>query len=139
MQKNYHTKCKDSIISFIEQRKDTTFTAADVLSFLNEQNLSVNVTTVYRNIEKLTENGVLIKRKSADNESCEYQTATVDSCHNHIHMQCSSCGKLFHLECDFMHDIAKHLNEHHHFALDCTDSMLKGLCEQCLKGKYDSI
>ena len=95
MQKSYNTKSKDLIMKFVEKHSDKAFTAADIIRFLDEQNFSVNTTTVYRNIEKLTKTGTLIKRKSTGNESCEYQLATVDTCQEHIHMQCTSCSKFF--------------------------------------------
>ena len=35
------------------------------------------------------------------------------------------------MECHFMEEITKHLYEHHRFSLECSGSVLMGLCENC--------
>ena len=54
-------------------------------------------------------------------------------CSHHLHMHCVKCGKVFHLNCSFMDEIAHHLNEEHGFVIDCEKSVLMGLCEECRK------
>ena len=38
---------------------------------------------------------------------------------------------MIHLECGFMKDILAHLEEHHGFALECSSSVLYGMCREC--------
>lgn len=135
-QKNYKTKTKDLINEFILNHHDSTFSASDVFDFLKKCDSTVNVTTVYRNIDRLVEKGVLIKRKSDSDDAARFQVVSEDSdCGHHIHLQCSDCGKLFHMECDFMDEIREHLMKDHSFFLDCRVSVLKGLCEDCRSKK----
>ena len=103
-QKKYRTKSKDAIMTYLEMH----------------------------NLDKLTESGVVLKYKTAEDECCRYQCAKPHAhCHEHIHMQCRSCGKILHLECEFMEEIIKHLYDHHRFTLECSGSVLMGMCEAC--------
>ena len=134
--KNYKTKTKDLINEFILKHHDVTFSAAEISDFLKKCDSTVNVTTVYRNIDRLVEKGILIKRKSDSDDAARYQVVSGDSdCEHHIHLQCTDCGKLFHMECDFMDEIQKHLMLDHGFFLDCRQSVLKGLCNTCRSSK----
>lgn len=135
MQKQYRTKWKDSITEYLKDHADNSFSASDIYLDLKEDEAPINITTVYRNLEKLTDSGVLMKYKTAGEEFYRYQYVLPHgNCQEHIHMQCRQCGKLLHLECGFMKEITGHLMEHHGFSLECNGSMLSGLCKDC-RGK----
>ena len=135
MQKQYRTKWKDSIKEYLQSHADKSFSASDIYLDLIENEASINLATVYRNLEKMTDSGMLMKYKMAGEEFCRYQYVEPHgNCRQHIHMQCRQCGRLFHLECGFMNEITDHLMEHHGFSLECNGSMLSGLCKEC-RGK----
>ena len=52
------------IIEYIEQNRDRRFRAAEIYSYLLEQGQQVNLTTIYRNLDKLEENKLLMKYKT---------------------------------------------------------------------------
>lgn len=132
VQKEYRTKSRKDMIEYMELQKDKRFCALDVYSYLEENGKKVNLATIYRNLEKMTETGLLLKYKSPEDGSCMYQyVATQNTCHTHLHMHCGKCGKIVHLECDFMEEIRKHIKEHHGFYLECQNSTLNGLCKEC--------
>ena len=133
MQKNnYRTKNKDAIMTYLQLHKEHSFSAYDVNEYMQQQGNQVNLTTIYRNLDKLTECGIIMKYKTAEEECCRYQCVKPQArCHEHIHMQCRECGKILHMECEFMEEITKHLYDHHKFLLDCSGSVLMGLCADC--------
>ena len=45
--------------------------------------------------------------------------------------QCKKCGKLTHLDCDFLSGFEKHIMEHHGFSLEYSGSILYGICKDC--------
>lgn len=133
-QKKYHTRSKDAIRTYLNTHREHSFSAYDINEYMQEQGIQVNLTTIYRNLDKLMESGEIMKYKTAGDEFCRYQcTRPHAQCHEHIHMQCRECGKVLHLECDFMEDIVKHLYEHHKFTLECSGSVLMGVCAACRK------
>lgn len=132
MKTTYRTKCKTEIMEYLQSHKDKSFKAADVYDDMRKRNISVNLVTVYRNLERLTEEGCLMKYKTSEDDSFLYQyVESCFQCNEHLHMQCRRCGRLFHMECDFMDEINEHLLEHHGFELDCGGSVLTGICRKC--------
>lgn len=132
MKKNYNTKGKDIILSYMQAHADRNFSANDVYQYLQENDTKMNITTVYRNLDRFADMGMLMKLKNAEDDRCRYQYKHPDgNCDEHIHMQCRECGKIFHLECRFMSEIAEHLYAHHGFTLESAGSMLNGLCKEC--------
>lgn len=134
--KNYNTKCKSLIASFLKKSGDRRVSAADVYNHLLKSGCQANRTTVYRNLEKMTEQGSVIKYKTSDSECALYQMVSEhehSSCHDHLHLQCESCGKIIHLECEFMHMLSEHLLEDHGFVIKCSGSVLLGRCKDCAK------
>ena len=136
MQKSYHTKTSDLIAQFIQTKMDHGFTAAELSTFLKENGVDVNKTTVYRNLDKMTESGKLIKRKSMASDAFVYQTAEEDGhCAEHIHFQCCKCGSVIHLSdkktSQYLNSISKELG----LQINLSLSSLSGICPQC--GKDD--
>ena len=130
--RTYQTKSREKILNYLKKNADYSLSAAEVHSYLKQNDETMNLTTVYRNLDKLAELGMLMRVKSADGDCCKYQYISEQrNCSEHLHMQCRECGKLFHLECEFMDDITEHLMRHHGFSLESSGSMLSGLCQEC--------
>jgi Fe2+ or Zn2+ uptake regulation protein len=47
-------------------------------------------------------------------------------CEEHLHLQCIKCGRIFHLECEFMDEIAAHIQSEHGFFIECKRSIIYG-------------
>jgi len=132
LQKLYHTKTTDLISQFIQSKQEVGFTASELSSFLKENGVEVNKTTVYRNLDKMTESGKLIKHKSLISDGFVYQTTEEENhCAEHIHFQCCKCGSVIHLSDektnDYLHSISKDLG----FEIDLNLSSLNGICKKC--------
>ena len=48
-------------------------------------------------------------------------------------IKCIKCGKIVHLDCDFMDELKEHLYRDHGFRLQCSGDMLHGICQDCEK------
>ena len=139
MPREYKTKSKSQIMDYITAQKDKQFSAQQVYDYLSGEKTQINLATVYRNLDKLAEDGVLLRYRSMGSNSVMYQYAVEDKdCHNHLHMRCRECGKIIHLECGFMQEIAEHLLRDHGFTVECEGSVILGICREC-KTAEDSI
>ena len=116
MPKTYHTKATQEIEQYLSLQKDKSFCVADVYHYLESNNVDVNQSTVYRTLDRMTDNGVLVR---------------FNNCDAHLHMQCRKCGKVMHLDCAFMDEIRKNLMKQYGFTLECNGSTLSGLCRNC--------
>ncbi len=130
--RSYNTKTGKMILEFFCANRDRAFGADEVFGYLKAQNTSVNLATVYRNINKLVKEKRIVKYNGDGGLKSVFQIAGTDNkCDEHIHIKCVKCGRVQHLECDFMDEIKHHLYEEHGFQLNCSGSVLYGVCKKC--------
>lgn len=132
LQKSYHTKTSDLISQFIQTKQEVGFSAGELSAFLKENGVIVNKTTVYRNLDKMTESGKLMKHKSLVSDGFIYQTVEEENhCAEHIHFQCCKCGSVIHLDdektSEYLHSVSKDLG----LEIDLNLSSLNGICQKC--------
>ena len=131
---NYNTKARKYILDFLQSRQDSTVSAADITVHLNNMGAAVNQATVYRYLNRLSRENRVLKFTDSKTKKSVYRFVGEDrGCDGHIHTKCVSCGRLMHVECDFMEDIKNLLAEDHGFLLQCDGSILSGVCEECQK------
>lgn len=129
---SYRTASRRKILEFLQSNSDRTVNAADIDTYLKESGSDVNLTTIYRYLDKLTKEGTLIRYASDKGGHAAYQYVEQGhGCDAHLHMKCVQCGRIIHLDCGFMKEIAEHIEQDHGFALQCKNSILYGVCRAC--------
>lgn len=129
---SYSTKARKYILDFLEARGEKAVSAADIINHLNEKNAGVNPATVYRCLNRLSAEHRVLKITEEKTQKSVYRLIGNNrNCNEHIHIKCTRCGKVMHLECEFMKEIKEHLLKSHGFALRCEGSVLYGLCRDC--------
>ena len=113
---SYNTRQRELILDYIKKNAKKHLTADDIADALKAE--QVGKTTVYRYLEKLCEQNIVRKFILSEGKSACYQYNDEKQCHDHFHMKCLKCGKLFHLECDHLKDIAAHISKMHDFTID---------------------
>lgn len=132
----YATASRKRILDFLKQSSDRTVTAAEIGSYLKENDSEVNITTIYRYLDKLEREGTVLKYVAEKGNQAVYQYVEIGHrCEEHLHLKCMECGRIIHLECSFMEEIAEHIEKDHGFLLQCKNSILYGTCEECRKKK----
>lgn len=130
----YATANRKRIMEYLKQNGNRTVTVADISFFLKENGSEVNVTTIYRFLDKLVKEGSVLKYVAEKGSQTVYQYVEQGhKCEEHLHLKCTECGCIIHLECAFMDEIAEHIQRDHGFALQCKNSILYGICENCRK------
>ncbi len=132
LQKSYHTKTFALISQFIQQNEEKGFTAGELSDFLRANDVAVNKTTVYRNLDKMTEIGQLVKYKSSISDGFIYQLAEENhNCNEHIHFQCRKCGSVIHLDDEKTSEYLKSISSEMGLEIDLNLSSLNGICRKC--------
>lgn len=132
--KDYKSQYKSWIVDYFERHEDEIISASDLLVKMRDDGLSINQATVYRNLDRLEASGLIQGHRLDDKGEKYYQYLREGhDCPHHLHLYCHDCGKVIHLDCEFMHSIEEHLLKDHGFTLDCGYSVLVGLCEDCRK------
>ena len=130
---SYETKQSRLVDEFLKSHNSKHFSAEDVYFSLVSKGERIGRTTVYRQLDRLVENGKARKFFVGENEACCYQYNDADHCHNHYHLKCSGCGALIHTECEFLDKLASHIFSDHQFTLDGSKTVLYGTCKACAK------
>lgn len=130
----YNTAARSRILGFLKENKERAVNANDILKVLNNGGNDVNITTVYRYLDKLTESGQVMKYIAENGTRAVYQYVEDDHhCQEHLHLQCTKCGAIVHLDCSFMDEIAEHVSLEHGFKIQCRNSIIYGVCRNCLE------
>ncbi|MCR5067308.1 MAG: transcriptional repressor [Erysipelotrichaceae bacterium] len=130
----YKTRQKDTLQEYLQSIPHRHFTIADVCDHFSAQGRPIGQTTVYRQIEKMVDEGKVNKYTFEGNSAAcfEYKGDECQSAAGQcFHCKCEKCGKLIHLHCADLTNVEKHLLEHDHFVLDVRRTVFYGLCDQC--------
>ena len=125
--KSYNTKQKNIILEEIQNQKKE-FTVKDIYSKLENQ---VGLTTIYRLIDKLVEDGKL--SKNIDNNIPYYQYLEECEEKNHFYLKCNKCKNMIHIDCDCIENLSTHIKKNHQFQLDKEHIIINGYCNKCKK------
>ena len=126
MRSNYNTTQKSMIMDVIKEF-DSEFTINDVFSKLNDK---VGMTTIYRMIDKLIEEGLVVKSvNKSGNTTYQY----LEKCNhsNHFYLKCDTCGKLEHVDCDCINELSSHIVKNHKFKVNKENIVISGICNEC--------
>ena len=131
--KNYKTTSHKKIMEYFADNQDKMVKVADIDGYLKKEGVEVNSSTIYRYLNKLSQDGTIIKYVASKGEMSSFQYIGNDghNCKEHLHLRCIKCEKIIHLECDFMDEISEHIMDHHGFSLICESSVLYGVCKKC--------
>lgn len=135
----YQTAQSRRILALLQENKTRHLTAEEVYLLLKEKGETVGQTTVYRQLERLCEQGAVRKFAGADGGSACFQfTENGTVCKAHYHLKCTACGKLLHAQCEFLNELSDHIRAEHGFAVDGSRTVLYGLCADCAKKENKS-
>ena len=132
----YKTKQRDLLLKYLESVSGKHITANDVCEYFKEQGDAIGQSTVYRQLERLVDEGIINKYIIDSNSPACFEYIGGD-CHDDdevcFHCKCEKCGRLIHLHCDELSGIGKHLFDEHDFKMDPMRTVFYGLCENCNK------
>lgn len=133
---SYTTASRTKILEYLKKNGDRTVNVNDISNYLKENQSEVNITTIYRYLDKLAKEGTVIKYVAEKGNQAVYQYVEQGHhCDEHLHLKCVKCGCIIHLECDFMREIAEHIKKDHGFELQCKNSIIYGMCSKCQENK----
>ncbi len=128
----YTTASRKKILEYLMQNSDRAVSANKIWMYLRECDSEVNITTIYRYLDKLAKEGTVMKYVAEKGGQAVYQYVELGHhCEEHLHLKCVRCGKIIHLDCAFMDEICMHILSDHGFTLQCRNSILYGVCAQC--------
>lgn len=127
--KIYKTNQKELVLSYIKNSNKAHINAKEIYEALKEE--KIGLTTIYRHLEKLTSEGILIKTIIDENSPACFEYTGHEEKEACYHLKCLNCGKLIHLHCDEITGLEKHIYDEHGFKVDQKRTVFFGLCKEC--------
>ena len=136
-QTTYRTKQSELVLNCFKSNQGKHLTVEEICSYLKENGTPVGTTTVYRQVQKLSDEGVITKYNvDAENGAC-FQYSGED-CKMHFHLKCVECSNLIHATCTYIESVEDHIFDHHGFKVDNTKTVFYGICQDCLRRRKKS-
>ncbi|MBE5959423.1 MAG: transcriptional repressor [Lachnospiraceae bacterium] len=132
---SYKTKQQSEIIKYLETMPGVHFTVKSLVEHFEKEGSSLGMTTAYRQLEKMVDDGVVKKYVFDGNSPACFEYApegVKKEGEVQFHCKCEKCGTIIHLHCEDLSFIEKHLLEHHSFLLNPMRTVFYGLCEKCM-------
>ncbi len=105
-------------------------TADELLSFLQQENSNIGITTLYRNLNQLTDAGIIKKIDGLD-PSAHFDHNTFE----HYHFICEKCKKVYDVPADIAPGLIKNVQLATGFEIKSHDIVFHGICSECKKRK----
>ena len=103
-------------------------TADEIYDMIVQEHPTISRGTVYRNLNRLAEMGKIRKMEIPGGpdrfDHC---------CHDHCHVKCERCGRVFEVDMDYITGLEKNIRDTHGFAFTGYDILFRGICPECGK------
>jgi len=128
---NYMTSQKEELLHYMKDHAGEHLTAMDVYNGMKTTGAKIGLTTVYRNLDKLSAEGEVIKFIVDENAPACFVYGEEEEISSDCHCRCLECGKLIHMHCHELERLSAHMREEHAFVIDPRRSVFYGLCSEC--------
>ncbi len=131
---HYQTEQKRILLAYMKAHSDRAFTVEELCEQMKKEPDLTAVpgkSTVYRVMPELVEEGQVKRFVKENSRKFLYQMMCGEHCAQHLHMKCSVCGKLYHMEDEESEALLLQVMKKHHFHVDEGKTVLFGQCEDC--------
>ena len=129
----YATEQKKVLLEFLTKNRESAYTVEELSKRLTEfyKSNAPGKSTVYRLITKLVSEGKVRRFVKGHSRSFVYQIIDGEGCHSHLHMKCTDCGKLLHLDEKLSEELVGKVLSSSSFSVNEGDTVLFGQCASC--------
>lgn len=101
-------------------------TADEIYEAIVTEHPNVSRATVYRNLKLLSEIGYIRKIEIPGGaDHFDHQ------CHDHFHVQCEKCGRVFDVDMEYITGLEKRIKDNRGFVFTGYDILFWGICPDC--------
>lgn len=137
---SYQTNQKKELIAFLEKNRDRAFTIEEIVQAMeadSQFSIAPGKSTIYRLMSALVENNIVKRFNTGTGRKAAYQIIGGKSCRSHIHLKCTYCGRLFHMSDEDSQVLTETIREKLSFSIDLTQTLIYGLCADCLTSSQE--
>ncbi len=120
-----NSKQKDIVLLALDEYRVHP-TADELYQYIHKEHAEIGIATVYRNLNKFAEKGIIKKIIGLDGSS------HFDSCiEPHFHFICNCCGRVYDIPGDIGKDLIAKAEEFTDCKISSMDITFRGLCGNC--------
>ncbi len=123
----YITKQQRAVLSSLEGCWEGVG-AVELSELLHRRGESVGLTTVYRQLEKLEQRGLVHKIVTDEGARYRYCESGGQGC---FLLKCEVCGAVEHADCTHLGELYSHLAAEHRFRINPRRTLFYGICSRC--------
>ncbi len=131
----YRTKQRMLLLDYLRKNAETPLCAEEIARGLSEcegcGTERVSVSSVYRNLALLAAGGDVRRFTADDGRTALYQYVDHVRCDAHLHLRCTNCGKLLHMEEELSTRVQRAVMSSANFMIDGKQTVLYGTCGEC--------
>ncbi|MCI7478444.1 MAG: transcriptional repressor [Selenomonadales bacterium] len=119
------------VLEVFLDNENAHLSAEDVRGMLRDRDSDIGLATVYRALELMCDLGILQKMDFGDGCSRYELNLTEPNAHQHHHLICRGCGKVFEFSDDLMDELEDTIAEKCKFKILDHQVKFFGYCEEC--------
>ena len=128
----YNTKQGEAILSYMESLHGAYVTVEQIARYFEDTGISVGLTTIYRNLDKLVSAGRIHKYViDGFAGACFRYIPETTSEDRQLNLKCEDCGELYPLHCKMLEELGNHVKDEHSFHINPHKTVLYGTCKSC--------
>ncbi len=120
-----HSNQRDIILNELCSRHDHP-TANDIYEAVREILPNISLGTVYRNLNQLADNGIILRLPQPDSSNRFDGNPT-----KHYHICCKQCGSVKDVDSAILEDFVGVIMEKYSFEADFSGLTISGICGEC--------
>lgn len=129
-QRTNKTRQRAAVCTYLSRHAERYLSVDDVWTGIMAAGGSVGRTTVYRGLESMAQDGLVLKAIMPGGEA-RYRMAGPDAS---AQLVCLDCGRALSLDCHMATDFSNHVLADHGFRIDTARTVLYGTCAECMGG-----
>ena len=131
----YITQQKKTLLDYLARHSERSFTIEELTEGIQNTNTregrAPGKSTVYRLMTRFVEEGRVKRFVRGHSRRFVYQIVSGERCNYHLHMKCTGCGRLLHLDESFSEELMSKVKKLCDFSVSETDTVLFGTCSDC--------
>jgi len=140
MKAEYKTRQQELLTAYLKQMQGKHFTAEELCSHFESNEIKISTATVYRYLEKMVREGEVLKIYVDEHSASCFEYIGNKDCKEkkaHFHLKCEQCGTLIHLDSSELYEIQDYLAKKQGFKVDALRTVFYGLCKKCSGRRKD--
>lgn len=126
------TPQRRAIVDIIIRNEGSHLTTEELYDLVKKDCPEIGLATVYRTIQLLEELGIICKL-DLDDGCGRYELVHQEENHQHHHLVCTNCGKVFEVQADLLEGLENEIESKYDFKITNHSLKFYGICSECKK------